>query len=78
MIAIDIDGTLLPSTGVVVSRRNCQALREAEAAGIEIVIATGRRQAYAAPLHRSGWVEARDSVHHIEWDGDAHLGRGAD
>jgi hypothetical protein len=50
MIAIDIDGTLLPSTGAVVSRRNCQALREAEAAGIEIIIATGRRQAYAAPL----------------------------
>jgi hydroxymethylpyrimidine pyrophosphatase-like HAD family hydrolase len=33
-----------------VSRRNCRALLEAEAAGIEIVIATGRRQAYAMPL----------------------------
>jgi hydroxymethylpyrimidine pyrophosphatase-like HAD family hydrolase len=50
MIAVDIDGTLLASPGTVVSRRNCRALRDAEAAGIEIVIATGRRQAYALPL----------------------------
>jgi Cof subfamily protein (haloacid dehalogenase superfamily) len=52
MIAIDIDGTLMPSTGVVMSRRNQEALRRAEAAGIEIVIATGRRHAYAMPLLR--------------------------
>jgi hypothetical protein len=50
MIVVDIDGTLLPSSGTVVSRRNCAALLHAEAAGIEIVIATGRRQAYAMPL----------------------------
>ena len=50
LIAIDIDGTLLPSTGLRISHRNCAALRAAEAAGIEIVIATGRRQAYAMPL----------------------------
>ncbi len=50
MIAIDIDGTLLPSAGARVSRRNCVALAEAQAAGIEIVIATGRRQAFATPL----------------------------
>ena len=50
LIAIDIDGTLLPSAGTVVSERNRRALRQAESAGIEIVIATGRRQAYAAPL----------------------------
>lgn len=50
LIAIDIDGTLLPSTGTVISRRNCRALLDAEAAGIRIVIATGRRQAYATPL----------------------------
>jgi tRNA(Arg) A34 adenosine deaminase TadA len=35
---------------LVVSRRNCRALRDAEAAGIEIVVATGRRQAYTMPL----------------------------
>jgi Cof subfamily protein (haloacid dehalogenase superfamily) len=50
MIVVDIDGTLLASPGTVVSGRNCCALRDAEAAGMEIVIATGRRQAYATPL----------------------------
>jgi Cof subfamily protein (haloacid dehalogenase superfamily) len=50
LIAIDIDGTLTPSTGPKISARNCAALRAAEAAGIEIVISTGRRQAYAMPL----------------------------
>lgn len=50
MIAVDIDGTLLPSAGARVSERNCRALAEAQAAGLEIVIATGRRQAYASPL----------------------------
>ena len=50
MIAVDIDGTLLPSAGTAVSERNCRALRDAEAAGIELVVATGRRQAYGAPL----------------------------
>jgi Cof subfamily protein (haloacid dehalogenase superfamily) len=50
LIAIDIDGTLMRSTGPKISPRNCAALRAAEAAGIEIVIATGRRQAFAMPL----------------------------
>ena len=50
LIAIDIDGTLLPSAGTEISVRNRRALLEAEAAGIEVVIATGRRQAYASPL----------------------------
>jgi Cof subfamily protein (haloacid dehalogenase superfamily) len=50
LIAIDIDGTLMPSAGLKISPRNCAALRAAEAAGIEVVIATGRRQAYAMPL----------------------------
>jgi Cof subfamily protein (haloacid dehalogenase superfamily) len=50
LIAIDIDGTLMPSTGRKISPRNCAALQAAEAAGIEIVISTGRREAYAMPL----------------------------
>lgn len=50
MIAIDIDGTLLPTRGIAVSARNRAALRAAEAAGVEIVIATGRRQAFALPI----------------------------
>ena len=50
MIVVDIDGTLLPSPGTLVTPRTVRALREAENAGIEIVVATGRRQAYAMPL----------------------------
>ena len=50
LIAIDIDGTLLPSSGTTISRRNCLALREAQAAGIHIVVATGRRHQYARPV----------------------------
>src|SRR6201996_7162742 len=50
LIAIDIDGTLMPSRGPRISSRNCEALRAAEAAGVEVVISTGRRQAYAMPL----------------------------
>lgn len=40
----------MPTNGLRISPRNCTALRAAEAAGIEIVISTGRRQAYAMPL----------------------------
>ena len=50
LIAIDIDGTLLPTTGTIISARNRRALRDAEANGIQLVIATGRRHAYATPL----------------------------
>ena len=50
MIAFDIDGTLMPSSGTVMAERTMAALRAVAAAGIEVVIATGRRQAYAVPL----------------------------
>src|ERR1700728_2651838 len=40
----------MPSTGRKISPRNCAALQAAEAEGIEIVISTGRREAYAMPL----------------------------
>lgn len=50
MVVVDIDGTLLPSPGTLVTPRTVRALRNAEAAGIGIVVATGRRQAYAMPL----------------------------
>ena len=46
MIAIDMDGTLLGADGKV-SQRNLAALHAAEAAGVEIVVATGRRHCYA-------------------------------
>ena len=50
LVAIDMDGTLLPDFSTVVSRRNREALRAAQQAGIQVVIATGRRQAFTAPL----------------------------
>jgi Cof subfamily protein (haloacid dehalogenase superfamily) len=50
LVAIDMDGTLLPSLGTTISRRNAQALRAAQQAGVTVVIATGRRVAYTAPL----------------------------
>ncbi len=50
LVAIDMDGTLLPDFSTVVSERNQRALREAQEAGIVIAIATGRRQAFTAPL----------------------------
>jgi Cof subfamily protein (haloacid dehalogenase superfamily) len=54
LIAIDIDGTLLPTAASeinpAISARNCRALLEAESSGLQVVIATGRRHAYATPL----------------------------
>jgi len=52
LIAIDMDGTLLHSDGHV-SERNLAALRAAEAHGIEIAIATGRRHCYAMRVLRA-------------------------
>ena len=51
LAAIDMDGTLLGSNGRV-SERNLAALRRAEEAGIEVVIATGRRHSYALRVLR--------------------------
>jgi hypothetical protein len=51
LIAIDIDGTLLHSDGHV-SERNLAAIRDAEARGVEIAIATGRRHCYAMRVLR--------------------------
>ncbi len=51
LIAIDMDGTLLGSAGRV-SARNLAALHTAEAAGVEVVIATGRRHGYAMGVLR--------------------------
>jgi hydroxymethylpyrimidine pyrophosphatase-like HAD family hydrolase len=50
LVAIDMDGTLLPDFSTVVSERNQKALRAAQQAGIVVAIATGRRQAFTAPL----------------------------
>jgi hypothetical protein len=49
MIAMDIDGTLLNSTGQIPAE-NLQAIEEAAARGIEIVLVTGRRFDFALPI----------------------------
>ena len=50
LIAIDVDGTLLPTNSQTISELNARALRAAQEAGITVVIATGRRPAYTVPL----------------------------
>jgi len=50
LVAIDMDGTLLPTFAQEVSPRTARALRAAQQAGITVAVATGRRTAYTAPL----------------------------
>jgi Cof subfamily protein (haloacid dehalogenase superfamily) len=50
LVAIDMDGTLLPALSQTMSPRTGQSLLAAQAAGITVVIATGRRVAYTVPL----------------------------
>jgi Cof subfamily protein (haloacid dehalogenase superfamily) len=50
LVAIDMDGTLLPTFSQAISPRNAEALRAAQRAGVTVAIATGRRTAYTAPL----------------------------
>lgn len=52
LVAIDMDGTLLGSEASV-SPRNRAALHLAHEAGIEVVIATGRRHSYAMKVLRA-------------------------
>jgi HAD superfamily hydrolase (TIGR01484 family) len=51
LVAIDMDGTLLGTDGRV-SARNVAAIHAAEVAGIEVVVATGRRHCYAMHILR--------------------------
>jgi len=50
LVAIDMDGTLLPSFAQKISERTARALNAAQQAGITIAIATGRRANYTVPL----------------------------
>ena len=50
LVAIDVDGTLVPAIGQAVTARVGRALKAAQDAGITVAIATGRRPAYTAPL----------------------------
>ena len=49
LLAVDIDGTLLDPQ-FKISAENLAALRAAYAAGVELVLATGRRHDYALPI----------------------------
>lgn len=51
LLALDIDGTLT-DPNFRVPARNIAALRAAHEAGIEIILATGRRHDYALPIAR--------------------------
>ena len=50
LVAIDMDGTLLPTFTKAITGRTARALRAAQEAGITVVIATGRRTAFTTPL----------------------------
>jgi Cof subfamily protein (haloacid dehalogenase superfamily) len=50
LVAIDMDGTLLPTFAQKIGDRTARALKAAQQAGIIVAIATGRRTAYTAPL----------------------------
>src|SRR6202049_4557708 len=49
LLATDIDGTLL-NPQFQISERDLAALRRAHAAGIEVVLVTGRRHTFALPI----------------------------
>jgi hypothetical protein len=49
LIAVDIDGTLL-NPQFQISETDLAALRSAHAQGIEVILATGRRHAFALPI----------------------------
>ena len=51
LLATDIDGTLL-NPQFQISEGDMEALRRAHAAGIEIVLVTGRRHSFALPIAR--------------------------
>jgi len=56
-LAVDIDGTLT-DPNFKISERNIAAMRSAYAAGIEIILATGRRHDYALPVAQEIGVPA--------------------
>jgi len=51
LLALDIDGTLTDQN-FQVSARNIAALRAAHEAGVQVILATGRRHDYAMPIAR--------------------------
>jgi Cof subfamily protein (haloacid dehalogenase superfamily) len=58
LVAIDVDGTLLPTFAQKISDRTALALKSAQDAGITVAIATGRRMAYTSPLFEDLYLRA--------------------
>src|ERR1035438_2235599 len=50
LVAIDMDGTLLPAMGQALTPRVARALKAAQEAGITVAVATDRKAAYTAPI----------------------------
>jgi len=61
MIAVDMDGTLVGPDGRV-SARNLAAMKAAERAGVEVVVATGRRHCYAMRVLRELGLREEDAL----------------
>jgi hydroxymethylpyrimidine pyrophosphatase-like HAD family hydrolase len=61
LTAIDLDGTLLNTSGQV-SPRNLAALHLAESSGIEVVISTGRRHSFAMHVLRDLHLNIHSAV----------------
>jgi hydroxymethylpyrimidine pyrophosphatase-like HAD family hydrolase len=61
LIAIDMDGTLVGPDGTV-SQRNLAAMKAAERAGAEVVVATGRRHCYAMRVLRGLGLRDEDAL----------------
>jgi hydroxymethylpyrimidine pyrophosphatase-like HAD family hydrolase len=61
LIAVDMDGTLVGPDGGV-SARNLAAMKAAERAGVEVVVATGRRHSYAMRVLRGLGLREEDAL----------------
>jgi hydroxymethylpyrimidine pyrophosphatase-like HAD family hydrolase len=61
LIAVDMDGTLVGSDGRV-SERNLAAVKAAEQAGAQVVVATGRRHSYAMKVLRGLGLREEDAL----------------
>lgn len=61
IIAVDMDGTLLGPGGRV-SDRNVAAIKAAELAGVQVVVATGRRHCYAMKVLRGLGFREEDAL----------------
>src|SRR5580698_2506919 len=61
LIAVDMDGTLVGPDGRV-SDRNLAAMKAAELAGVQVVVATGRRHSYAMRVLRGLGLREEDAL----------------